>query len=221
MYLFICVTAAELGAIVRDGLPLSDSIRERFETRLESAELRCTEHILVANRDRLARARSGRHGEPARLTASDFANADPYVAPRRVDAAGGYLVRPGTNEPELLLIFRRGRWDLPKGKLDAGETIEDCAVREVREELGISRVQMIAPLGCTLHGYRERGRYRVKTTHWFLMRTSENRFRPQTEEDIEHVEWMPYTAAMQSVGFDTLRKHMQEVRPVVFEHLDV
>ena len=49
--------------------------------------------------------------------------------------AGGGLVR--NEKKEILIIFRRGKWDLPKGKLDKGEKLEDCAVREVEEETGL------------------------------------------------------------------------------------
>ncbi|HEY0434268.1 MAG TPA: NUDIX domain-containing protein, partial [Chitinophagaceae bacterium] len=69
-----------------------------------------------------------------------------------VEAAGG-LVRKADNS--ILMIFRRGRWDLPKGKLDEGESIENCAVREVGEETGLTAIRLIAPLCVTMHTYHE------------------------------------------------------------------
>jgi len=51
------------------------------------------------------------------------------------------------------MIFRRGKWDLPKGKLDKGETLEQCAVREVREETGLKKIKLQSPLMTTYHTY--------------------------------------------------------------------
>jgi 8-oxo-dGTP pyrophosphatase MutT (NUDIX family) len=182
----------------------------------------CRDEILIVPSDRIQEVQTGGAGSSVRLPADVFVNLNPYLPPRRVDAGGGFVVRQtDTTEPEILMIFRRGVWDLPKGKQDANESIEACALREVREELGISALYLLAALGTTIHGYPEKGRYRVKTTHWFLMRTSEQRFTPQAEEDIERVAWMPYAEAVERVGFITLRAHMVRVRPLVFEHLDV
>ena len=67
-----------------------------------------------------------------------------------VQAAGG-MVKNEKNE--TLLIFRRGKWDLPKGKLDKGESLEECAVREVEEETGLKNVKLVSPLIITYHTY--------------------------------------------------------------------
>lgn len=139
-------------------------------------------------------------------------NLDPYRPPEPVTAAGGLIVRdPGSasgaggEEPELLLIFRRGAWDLPKGKLDPGESVGECAVREVREEVGIDDLTVLGPAGTTLHGYPEGDRYMVKTTHWFFMRTPERDFTPEEREGIEEVRWVPWAEAEAMLGYDTLR----------------
>lgn len=143
-------------------------------------------------------------------------NARPYMAPRKVSAAGGYLVRAGVEgRAELLLIYRRNAWDLPKGKRDGGEGWADCARREVREELGIRDLRIVAPLGATVHGYEERGRYCVKPTRWYAMTTPHTRFTPQAAEGIEAVEWVPYDEALARLSFDTLRTHARLVRPVI------
>ncbi len=105
-----------------------------------------------------------------------------------IQAAGGLV----TNEKdEILMIFRRGMWDLPKGKLDAGETLEDCAVREVKEETGLNNVQLIAPLIITYHTYHEGSKFILKESHWYRMRANgEQKLTPQTEEDIHDIKWV-------------------------------
>jgi 8-oxo-dGTP pyrophosphatase MutT (NUDIX family) len=105
-----------------------------------------------------------------------------------IQAAGG-LVK--NEAEETLLIFRRGKWDLPKGKLDEGETLEECAVREVAEETGLQNVQLIAPLLITYHTYHEGTKFILKESHWYHMQTSGNQLLiPQTEEDIHAIKWV-------------------------------
>lgn len=140
---------------------------------------------------------------------------DAYRESKAVVAGGGYVVRPGSGGPDVLLIFRRGAWDLPKGKLDGGETVRACAAREVREEVGIESLRVVRPLGMTLHGYPLTRRYAVKTTHWFRMETDQTAFTPQAEEDIERVEWAPLSEAAARLGFATLRAHARLVAPLL------
>jgi 8-oxo-dGTP pyrophosphatase MutT (NUDIX family) len=106
-------------------------------------------------------------------------------------AAGGLV--QNTNG-EILLIFRRGFWDLPKGKLDAGELIPECAIREVQEETGIQTLDL-GPLICTTkHTYFDTWLNQdvEKHTHWYAMLSLANEtLVPQTEEDIEKIEWVP------------------------------
>src|SRR6185437_7786767 len=103
--------------------------------------------------------------------------------------AGGGLVR--NDEGRYLLMLRRGVWDLPKGKLDPGETIEQCAVREVGEETGLERVQLESPLLITYHTYDESGKHILKETHWFRMRVGDTSgLKPQLEEQITELRWV-------------------------------
>jgi 8-oxo-dGTP pyrophosphatase MutT (NUDIX family) len=103
--------------------------------------------------------------------------------------AGGGLVRNA--EGKYLFIFRRGVWDLPKGKLDPGETIEQCAVREVGEETGLLRVQLEAPLLVTYHTYDESGKHILKESHWFRMHAPDTAgLKPQQEEQITELRWV-------------------------------
>jgi 8-oxo-dGTP pyrophosphatase MutT (NUDIX family) len=103
--------------------------------------------------------------------------------------AGGGLVM--NEKKEVLLIHRRGKWDLPKGKLDEGENIEQCALREVEEETGLKNVILNKPLTITYHTYHEGARSILKESHWFLMEVNgEQELKPQYEEDIQEVKWV-------------------------------
>ena len=102
--------------------------------------------------------------------------------------AGGGIIR--NEKGEILLIFRRGKWDLPKGKLDPGETLEECAVREVKEETGLSRVDLVKSIEITYHTYVEKGTLILKESHWYEMKSdSGQELIPQTEEEISEIKW--------------------------------
>ncbi len=103
-----------------------------------------------------------------------------------VEAAGG-LVRNDCGKS--LMIYRNGRWDLPKGHLESGETIEECAVREVEEETGIKVDSLGEKITETLHAYYMHERWEIKTTHWYSMRSLSQSPKGQSEEGIERVEW--------------------------------
>lgn len=159
------------------------------------------------------------------VPAAAVRNLGPYRRPEAVTAAGGYVMRreesaPGVHsgeggEPEVLLIYRRGAWDLPKGKQDPGESIPDCALREVREEVGIEALRLVRPLGATVHGYADGDIYAVKTTHWFWMETPERAFEPERREGIERVEWAAWPEAKARLGYATLQRHMEAVEASV------
>ena len=105
-----------------------------------------------------------------------------------VVAAGG-LVK--NEKEEILMIFRRGKWDLPKGKMDEGETLEHCAKREVEEETGLQKTKIIKPLKITYHTYIQFGKHNLKETHWYLMKAqSGEKLVPQTEEEIAKIIWV-------------------------------
>jgi 8-oxo-dGTP pyrophosphatase MutT (NUDIX family) len=103
--------------------------------------------------------------------------------------AGGGLVNNGKGQ--YLFMLRRGKWDLPKGKLDPGETLEHCAVREVGEETGLQQVQLEGPLLITWHTYDESGKHMLKETHWYKMNTADGgSMKPQQEEQITELRWV-------------------------------
>ena len=107
---------------------------------------------------------------------------------KRINAAGGVVYN---EHDEILMIYRRQFWDLPKGKIDPGESKKAAAIREVQEETGIQDVKIEKRLTKTLHTYRlENGKRILKYSYWYLMRTSEMELTPQTEEDIEKAVWI-------------------------------
>ncbi|MDB5193328.1 MAG: bis(5-nucleosyl)-tetraphosphatase, asymmetrical [Segetibacter sp.] len=106
----------------------------------------------------------------------------------KIIAAGGIVEN---EEGKILLIFRRGKWDLPKGKLDDGETIEECAVREVEEETGLRNIKLGELVGVTNHYYNEKGKDLLKESHWYAMKvTGQQNLVPQLEEDIHELKWV-------------------------------
>lgn len=109
----------------------------------------------------------------------------------KIIAAGGLLLN---SKNELLMIFRLGYWDLPKGKWEEGETIEECAVREVEEETNIHQIQLKELVGLTYHEYFNKYTNEdvIKETHWFKMFVDGTpEATPQTSEDITKAEWIP------------------------------
>jgi 8-oxo-dGTP pyrophosphatase MutT (NUDIX family) len=102
-------------------------------------------------------------------------------------AAGGFVHTP---DGKVLLIFRRGKWDLPKGKLDDGESLEQCALREIGEETGATGLTIESSLLVTRHTYAEKGKPLLKESHWFLVKSpGETQLTPQENEDIERCVW--------------------------------
>ncbi|MEM6963769.1 MAG: NUDIX domain-containing protein [Bacteroidota bacterium] len=100
-----------------------------------------------------------------------------------IKAAGGIVEN---NRGEILMIFRRGYWDLPKGKVEKNETLEEAAVREVQEETGLQSIDLQLFIHVTYHTYTDRKARRIlKESYWYTMKTTDIRLIPQAEEDIE------------------------------------
>lgn len=126
-------------------------------------------------------------------------------------AAGGGLVMNETGQ--LLMMQRRGKWDLPKGKCDEGESMEECALREVSEETGVHNLKIIRALAPTYHTYHAYGKHMLKTTSWFVMQaTSDEVLTPQTEEDITALEWVSKHAIPEKMkeSFKTIESVIQQ-----------
>ncbi len=106
-----------------------------------------------------------------------------------VNKAGGGLVR--NSEGKVLFILRNGKWDLPKGGTEKGETIEETAIREVEEETGVQKLSIVKKLQKTYHVFKRNGQYRLKITRWFEMKTDyTGPLTGQAEEGIEKVVWL-------------------------------
>lgn len=106
-----------------------------------------------------------------------------------IEAAGGLVKNV---QDEVLMIYRLDKWDLPKGKIEVGETIEMTALREVEEECGIKNLEIIRPLSNTYHIYSEKNKVLVlKISHWFEMKNcSSEKLIPQLDEGITMVKYI-------------------------------
>ena len=124
-----------------------------------------------------------------------------------IEAAGGVVFN---EKNELLMIYRLGIWDLPKGKIDDGESPEEAAVREVEEETGINEIELGPLLTKSYHTYKNgKGKRILKRTYWFRMKTKDQKLVPQAEENIEIAEWI------------SLKKYLSENRLTYRSIMDV
>ncbi len=104
-----------------------------------------------------------------------------------IKAAGGVVKK----QNDILFIFRKEKWDLPKGKVDAGETTEQAALREVEEECGITDLKLVSDGCITYHIYFQSGIPILKETYWYNMSSKqEDNLKPQVEEDITKIKWV-------------------------------
>lgn len=106
----------------------------------------------------------------------------------KVIVAGGGLVT--NTEGKILFIYRNKKWDLPKGKAEKGETIEETSIREVEEETGVGNLKIGELIKVTYHILKRKGKYRLKETYWFAMTTDyTGDLIPQENEGITKVKW--------------------------------
>ena len=115
-----------------------------------------------------------------------------YIAKcfRYIEAAGGLV---SLSDGRILFIKRLGKWDLPKGKVEKGESLQETAIREVMEECGLKRMPLITgELKHTFHTYHQDGRHILKHTVWYAMRYEGNEtLLPQFSEEITQAVWLP------------------------------
>ncbi len=103
--------------------------------------------------------------------------------------AGGGKVFNEKNE--VLFIYRNDKWDLPKGKAEGKETIEETSIREVTEETGVTGLKITKPLENTYHIFKRNGKHKIKITYWFEMKTKfSGKLIAQEKEGITKVKWL-------------------------------
>ncbi len=112
--------------------------------------------------------------------------------------AGGGKAYNASNE--ILFIYRNDKWDLPKGKIEGKESIEETAIREVEEETGVEGLKITKPLPTTYHIFKRNGKHKIKITYWFEMKTNfDGKLYPQEKEGITKVEWLDEKAAQKAL----------------------
>ena len=106
-----------------------------------------------------------------------------------IEAAGAVVIN---EERDILGIFRNGFWDLPKGKIEKNESLEEAAIREVQEETGIKNLIILEYLKETYHTYFDDSRNQriLKKSYWYFMETTDFDLIPQKEEGIEVAKWI-------------------------------
>ncbi|GAF01657.1 NUDIX hydrolase [Saccharicrinis fermentans] len=128
---------------------------------------------------------------------------------KNINAAGGVVFN---DHKEILFIHRLGVWDLPKGKAEKGETMEETALREVEEECAINPLKITRPLSPTYHTYTLKGRLILKKTYWYEMKYKGNASpTPQLEEDITKAQW---------IRANDIEEVTQNTYPSILEVLD-
>jgi 8-oxo-dGTP pyrophosphatase MutT (NUDIX family) len=135
---------------------------------------------------------------------------------RRVEetSAGGLVVDGTDSSARAALIGRldrrgRLRWSLPKGHVEAGETTEDAAIREVAEETGITG-RVLAPLGTIDFWFVAEGRRIHKTVHHYLLMAQSGELSDEDVE-VEQVEWVPLTQLAERLAYDDERRLVKGV----------
>ncbi len=104
-----------------------------------------------------------------------------------VVAAGGVVTN---KKGKVLFIYRNDKWDLPKGKLEKGETLEECALRETAEETGVQDLKIENFLKTTYHVFQKNGKYKLKEVHWYAMTTPyTGKLKGQLNEGVVRVKW--------------------------------
>ena len=112
-----------------------------------------------------------------------------YALFKVIEAAGGVVQQ--RESKKFLFIYRNNKWDIPKGRIEEGESVQKAAIREVEEETGVQDLVIKRPLITTLHMFHRNGKYRLKKTFWYAMETDFTAaLSPQLEEGIQKAVWV-------------------------------
>ena len=131
-----------------------------------------------------------------------------------VEAAGGVVVN---QDKDVLWMYRLGKWDLPKGKLEKNEKFETAAVREVEEECNV-KAELGDKVCTTYHTYTHKNKLVLKKTRWYAMKTNfTGKLIPQTEEGIEKVEWLNEKKQLQALTntYSSIRYVIEKFKKLV------
>lgn len=115
-----------------------------------------------------------------------------------VVVAGGGMVF--NKQSEILFIYRNGKWDLPKGKIEKNESIEECALREVWEETGAQGLEITEFITTTYHIFKRNNKFKLKETHWYRMTTDyTGDLKPEPSEGIKKVRWKNFQKSQKAL----------------------
>ena len=129
-----------------------------------------------------------------------------------VEAAGGLVEH---TDGRYLFIYRNDKWDLPKGKIEKNEVIIDAAIREVMEETGVGDLMVTKPLNTTYHVFNSKGKFKLKKTYWFLMKSNYNApLVPQEEENIQAAVWRSKTdfSLLMENAYENIKILLEEIK---------
>lgn len=133
-----------------------------------------------------------------------------------IEAAGGVIFNP--DRTKILFIYRRNKWDLPKGKIDEGESVRKAAWREVAEECGLNTHIIDEHIMDTYHIYAHKEKWILKKTYWFIMSAEEEILTPQAEEDITKAEWIPIEDILKVISKETYPMILDLIRLLEINH---
>lgn len=113
-------------------------------------------------------------------------------------AGGGKVIN---DKGDILFIYRNDKWDLPKGKVEGKESIEETSLREVEEETNVKGLKIVKPLETTYHIFKRNGRHKIKITYWFEMTSNyQGKLEPQEDEGITEVKWLNSKQAIEAMN---------------------
>ncbi|MBE85468.1 MAG: NUDIX hydrolase [Flavobacteriaceae bacterium] len=112
-----------------------------------------------------------------------------------IKATGGIVTN---KKNQILFIYRKGKWDLPKGKMEKNESKKESALREVIEETGVKKLKIINFFSTTFHLIKVKKEYFLKETHWYTMKTKyDGKLKPQKSEGIISAKWKTFDEALE------------------------